>query len=79
VPALHASFLVQKSPSSHDVPFATGTWTMPDALVHESAVHGLPSSIFGAGPRKHVPDAVHVSMPLQPFPSVHDVPTGSGV
>jgi hypothetical protein len=77
--ALHVSAPLHAFPSEHDVPAASGVCTTPVAGEQLSAVHGFPSSTFGAAPAEHVPAALHVSAPLHALPSEHDVPAGSGV
>src|SRR5262249_18848334 len=61
----------------HAVPFATGVFTQPVPL-HESVVQGLPSSQEIGVPAAHAP-LRHVSSPLHPSPSEHDVPFAATV
>ena len=72
-PLEHISAPLQALPSEHDVPFATAICVTPAAGSQASAVHGLPSSSAGGVPGAHAP-AWHSSLPLQAFPSEHDVP-----
>jgi hypothetical protein len=83
VPAVHeplwqVSAPLQAFPSEHVVPFATGVVVQPDAALHPSVVHGLPSLHVSGVPAVHVP-LWHVSAPLQAFPSEHDEPLVTGV
>ncbi len=68
--ALHVSAPLHALPSVQLVPVATGVCTTPDAGLHESAVHTLPSSSVGGAPFWHAP-AGHDSAPLQALPSPH--------
>ena len=47
---------------------------VPAESTHVSVVHPRLSLQLTAVPSVHVPDELHVSSPLQPNPSVHDVP-----
>jgi hypothetical protein len=67
-PPAHVSPVVQALPSSHGA--VLFTCVQPVAGLHESSVQTLPSSQFGAAPPTHVPPE-HVSLVVQPLPSVH--------
>jgi hypothetical protein len=71
---LHVSSPLQAFPSEQDAPAPSDTWLTPVAGLHESTVHGFPSSTDGGVPARHAPAALHVSLPLQALPSEHDVP-----
>jgi hypothetical protein len=60
------------------VPAATGVCVTPPVGLQASAVHGLPSSRFGAEPATQVPVALHASAPLQALPSEQLVPGDTG-
>ena len=77
--ALHVSAPLQALPSEHEVPAERGVCVTPVAGLHESAVHGLPSSMTGAVPATHVALALHVDAPVQTLPAEQVVPTGAGV
>src|SRR5436190_474296 len=69
LPPAHVSFVVHASPSWYaDLLFV---WTQPVAGLHESSVHPLPSSQFGATPPTHDPPE-QVSLVVQALPSLHD-------
>jgi len=68
VPPPHTSPVVHRLPSLHDAVLLE--WTHPVPVLHESFVHGLESSQFGAAPPTHAPPA-HVSVVVQAFPSLH--------
>jgi len=76
--ALHVSLPLQALLSEQDVPVATGVCRTPVFGSHESAVHGLPSSIVGAAPDAQTP-LEHISAPLQALPSEHEVPFATAV
>src|SRR5262249_13900745 len=78
VPAWQVSAPLQALPSLHDVPSATAACWQPASGSQWSEVHGLPSSHLGALPGAQVP-ARQVSAPLQASPSLHDVPSATGV
>jgi hypothetical protein len=63
--------------SAHDVPAATGACATPAAGSQESVVQGLPSSITGAVPDRHCPEALQVSFPLHALPSEQEAPSGA--
>ncbi len=68
-PAAHRSPIVHAFPSLHGaVPF---TCTQPVAASHESSVHTIPSSQFGAGPPTHTPPE-QLSPIVHALPSLHD-------
>jgi hypothetical protein len=75
---LHVDTPAQTFPP-HVVPAATGVCVTPLIESHASVVHTLPSSIGSGVPAVHVPEPLHVSAPLQTFPSEHDEPAGAGV
>jgi hypothetical protein len=60
---------VQKLPSLHEAVLLA--WTQPVPVLHESVVHGLASSQFGAAPPTQIPPA-QVSTAVQALPSLHD-------
>jgi hypothetical protein len=60
-------------PSAHDVPFSTGVVVHPKVGEQLSVVHALPSLQTRAVPTVQVP-FWQVSLPLQRFPSGHEVP-----
>jgi hypothetical protein len=68
VPPPHVSFVVQAFPSLHGL--LLFVCTQPEAGLHESFVHPLPSSQLGGTPPLHVPPP-HVSLVVQAFPSLH--------
>jgi hypothetical protein len=69
LPPEHVSFVMQALPSSHAA--VLFVWTQPVAGSHESSVHGLPSSQFGAAPPTQLPPA-QVSFVVQALPSLHE-------
>jgi hypothetical protein len=77
VPPTHWSAVVQRLPSLHAVPFATG-------MLPQAPVPGLQASVVQALPSSHA-TAVPVQLPLvhwsavvQRFPSLHAVPFAAG-
>src|SRR5262249_13037168 len=73
-PAWHVSVPLQRLPSGHGVPSATGTCAHdPPGATHESVVQGLLSSQLGGVPAVQMPPW-QVSAPLQALPSEHEVP-----
>src|SRR5262245_15510163 len=68
LPLLQASFVVQAFPSLHGA--VLSVWTHPLAGLHESSVHGLPSSQFGGGPPWQLP-LLQASFVVQALPSLH--------
>jgi len=64
---------VQALPSLHDRP-ATAECAQPVAALHESSVHGFPSSQLAAGPAAHCPEALHASPLVQALPSLQERP-----
>jgi hypothetical protein len=77
-PAWHASMPLQMFPSLHEAPFVTLVWKQPVAGLQRSVVQKLLSSHRIGVPAEHTP-ALHVSLPLQRLPSLHDVPFASTV
>ena len=77
--ALQSSAPLQALLSEHEVPVATGVWLTPVAELHESVVHGLPSSTTGGVPKTQTAVALQVSAPLQALPSEQAVPAATGV
>jgi hypothetical protein len=71
----HVSTPLQMLLSAQLVPAANGACTTPVAGLHESAVHGLPSSMTAGAPT-HAP-AVHWSAVVHALPSLHAVPLGA--
>jgi hypothetical protein len=67
VPPPHTSCPLQKSASSQGAVLLA--CTHPLAGLHESFVHTLPSSQFGAAPPTHTPPA-HVSLVVHALPSL---------
>jgi hypothetical protein len=65
-PPEQVSFVVHAFPSLHAI--VLFEWTQPVAALHESFVHGFPSSQFGAAPPTHFPPE-HVSLVVHAFPS----------
>jgi hypothetical protein len=65
-------------PSSHEIPFGRSVCWQPLAGLQESMVHGFVSSQSGSVPPVQMPE-MHVSTPLQAFPSEHEVPFPSTV
>jgi hypothetical protein len=76
--ALHVSAPLQALPSPQLVPWATGAWSTPAAGLHESVVHGLPSSTTGGVPPKQTALALHASVPLHALLSEQLVPAATG-
>ena len=72
VPFEHVSPVVQTLLSLHAAPDA-GVCVQPLAGLHESAVHGLPSSQFAGVPPRHAP-LWQVSAVVQGLPSSHAPP-----
>ena len=72
--ALQASTPLQELPSEQLVPDDTGVCVTPLPESHASIVHGFPSSGSSGVPARHVPVALHVSVPLHAFPSLQLVP-----
>src|SRR3990172_1154910 len=60
-------------------PPGVGVCTQPVAGSQLSAVQRVPSSQSGGGPPTQTPDALHVSPVVQPLPSSHAPPVGTGV
>ena len=52
--------------------------TVPVAGSQASAVQASPSSTESGVPETHIPEALHVSLPLQTFASAQLVPTATG-
>ena len=73
VPLWQVSAPLQRLPSLHDVPLATGAVWQPVAGLQVSVVQGLPSLQVSGVPAVQVPPW-QVSAPLQRLPSVHEVP-----
>jgi hypothetical protein len=77
-PAWQVSSPLQRSPSVHGVPFATGVLEHPKMGSQLSVVQTLPSSQSSGVPAVQAP-AWQVSSPLQTSPSAHGVPLSTGV
>jgi hypothetical protein len=71
----HVSRPLQAFPSEHDVPAGLFVVTTPWTGSHVWVLHAVFVSTGGV-PATQAPDPLHVSSPLQAFPSEHDVPTG---
>jgi hypothetical protein len=76
--ALQTSLPLQALPSEQPVPAAAGVCVTPPLALQASTVHGFPSSTVGATPAWQAPVPLHVSPPLQAFPSEHEVPAAAG-
>jgi hypothetical protein len=76
-PCEHVSEPLQALPSEQEVPSSAAAWVTPVAGSQASAVQGLPSSSVGGVPGLQTPAPLHVSLPLQAFPSEQDVPGGT--
>jgi hypothetical protein len=61
------------------VPFVTGVRTQPEVGLQVSVVQTLLSLQLSAVPALQTPDGLQISLPLQTSPSLHDVPTATGV
>jgi hypothetical protein len=75
--ASHVSRPLHTVASSHAVPISTGVWVQPTVASHTSVVHALVSLQSSAVPDTHVPDALHVSRPLQTVASSHAEPVAA--
>jgi hypothetical protein len=77
-PLWHVSAPSHASPSEHEVPFATAALTQPVVVLQLSVVHTLLSLQLRLVPAVQVP-FWQVSLPLQTFPSPHEVPFRTGL
>jgi hypothetical protein len=75
---VHGFPSLQSALTAHGVHPGTVVWVQPEAALHASVVHALPSSQFGAVPTWHAP-AWHVSAPLHTVASAQDVPFATAV
>jgi hypothetical protein len=78
-PPWHVSVEVQALPSSHAVPFGFGVAAehTPDCGLHTPAAkHGIPGAGQTTGFEPAHTPAAHVSVWVQPLPSLHIVPSG---
>jgi hypothetical protein len=77
--AVHVCVPVQRFVEPHDVPSVAGACDTPVCASHESVVQGFPSSTTAAGFWTHVPEPLHVCVPVQTFVEPQLVPDATGV
>jgi hypothetical protein len=75
----HVDAVVQRLAPLQEVPAGAGVYETPVAALHEPMRQGFVVSITGGVPATHVPEPLHVSLPLQALPSLHEVPCATGV